>query len=95
MNTDFWHSQLQYLLRSLIITSIIAALGGYDMYKPKRRKRRYGKEIYQLEASLLTRLQGDTEVAKRLLGHVRAVYPGRTAKWYLEKVIMDLERDRR
>lgn len=95
MNADFWQSQLPYLIRSFIISSIIYAITYHDLYKPKRKKRRYGQEVYDLEASLLTRLQGDREVAKRLLGHVRAVYPGRTAKWYLEKVIMDLERDRR
>lgn len=66
-----------------------------NLFKPKRRKRRYPDEVYELESRLLNMLQGDTEALKRLLSVSRGVYPGRTAKWHIEKVIWDLERDRR
>ncbi|WP_263975720.1 hypothetical protein [Amazonocrinis nigriterrae] len=40
-------------------------------------------------------LQGDTATAKRLLRQQRRNHPGKSDNWYLEKVIYDLERDRR
>lgn len=62
--------------------------------QPRKRKRRYGDDIYQLEDKLLTLLRGDGAAAKRLLRLSRQQYPGRNAKWHVEKVIWDLERDR-
>ena len=40
-------------------------------------------------------LQGDDAAAHRLLMHQIEAYPGKHYGWYLEKVIGDLERDRR
>jgi hypothetical protein len=40
-------------------------------------------------------LRGDKKVALRLLKSVRKNNPGRSYVWYQEKVIRDLERDRR
>ncbi|MEH1981403.1 MAG: hypothetical protein V7L27_19405 [Nostoc sp.] len=48
-----------------------------------------------LQADLLTLLKGDVPAAKRLLIQQRRKKPGQTDNWYLEKVIHDLERDRR
>ena len=48
-----------------------------------------------LQADLLILLKGDVPAAKRLLGQQRRNNPGKSDNWYLEKVIYDLERDRR
>lgn len=48
-----------------------------------------------LQARLIELLRGDVATAKRLLAQQRRKHPGRTDNWYLEKVIWDLERDRR
>ncbi|MBH8561653.1 hypothetical protein I8748_34610 [Nostoc sp. CENA67] len=48
-----------------------------------------------LQHQLLGMLQGDTATAKRLLRQQRRNHPGKSDNWYLEKVIYDLERDRR
>ncbi|MEH1811938.1 MAG: hypothetical protein V7L09_05620 [Nostoc sp.] len=48
-----------------------------------------------LQADLLTLLKGDVPAAKRLLIQQRRNAPGQSDNWYLEKVIYDLERDRR
>ncbi len=49
----------------------------------------------RLQGDLLTLLRGDTATAKRLLKQQRQQHPGKSDNWYLEKVIYDLERDRR
>jgi hypothetical protein len=48
-----------------------------------------------LQGDLLTLLKGDVPAAKRLLLQQRQRNPGKSDNWYLEKVIYDLERDRR
>lgn len=49
----------------------------------------------RLQHQLIEMLRGDIGAAKRLLAQQRRNNPGRTDNWYLEKVIYDLERDRR
>ncbi|MEH2089683.1 hypothetical protein [Nostoc sp.] len=48
-----------------------------------------------LQSDLLILLKGDVASAKRLLAQQRRNNPGQSDNWYLEKVIYDLERDRR
>ncbi len=48
-----------------------------------------------LQSDLLILLKGDVASAKRLLAQQRRKNPGQSDNWYLEKVIHDLERDRR
>lgn len=48
-----------------------------------------------LQTDLLTLVKGDVATAKRLLAQQRRKQPGQSDNWYLEKVIYDLERDRR
>jgi hypothetical protein len=48
-----------------------------------------------LDQQLLTMLGGDKKAALRLLRNVRKHHPGKSYLWYYEKVIRDLERDRR
>jgi len=49
----------------------------------------------ELQSQLLSMMQGDVPAAKRLLLQQRRSQPGKPDNWYLEKVIRDLERDRR
>ncbi|HEY9805435.1 MAG TPA: hypothetical protein V6D04_02635, partial [Candidatus Obscuribacterales bacterium] len=49
----------------------------------------------QLQSRLLTLLNGDRQTAERLLAQVQKANPDRSGEWWLEKVIHDLERDRR
>ncbi|UBF28331.1 hypothetical protein K9N68_10870 [Kovacikia minuta CCNUW1] len=44
---------------------------------------------------LLERLRGDRSAANRLIENMRSRYPGKSDKWVLDKVMYDLERDRR
>ncbi|WP_334983967.1 hypothetical protein [Nostoc sp.] len=53
---------------------------------PKNRK---------LQKRLLILLNGDVTTAERLLKQQRQKHQGQSDTWYLEKVIYDLERDRR
>ncbi|BAY94784.1 hypothetical protein [Tolypothrix sp. PCC 7601] len=48
-----------------------------------------------LQGDLLILVKGDVATAKRLLAQQRRKNPGKSDNWYLEKVIYDLERDRR
>jgi len=60
----------------------------------KRVKAKY-KLDDSLNQRLLAMLRGDKKVALRLLKSVRKNNPGRSYIWYQEKVIRDIERDRR
>ncbi|MUG92347.1 hypothetical protein F7734_07715 [Scytonema sp. UIC 10036] len=48
----------------------------------------------KLQKKLLLLLHDDREAANRLLTHMMLKYPNKTADWYFEKAIYDLERDR-
>jgi uncharacterized protein YlxW (UPF0749 family) len=50
--------------------------------------------VRQLEGKL-NRLAGNRSIAQRLLKQLKIKYPGKSAQWYYEKAIYDLERDRR
>ncbi|MBW4471023.1 MAG: hypothetical protein KME45_11560 [Stenomitos rutilans HA7619-LM2] len=49
----------------------------------------------KVQSQLFTLVNGEMETAKRLLEHTRQVNPMQTEQWVWEKVIFDLERDRR
>ena len=49
---------------------------------------------WELRQRLFTLVQGDWNLAERLLDSAKMNYPGQTEDWYWEKVIYDLERDR-
>src|SRR6478672_3300384 len=50
------------------------------------------REKYQL---LVSRLRGDRDTALRLVKSAKINNPGRDETWYWEKVLRDLDRDRR
>ncbi|MEG4804181.1 hypothetical protein QUB63_25235 [Microcoleus sp. ARI1-B5] len=46
-----------------------------------------------IDRNLLQAVKGNKSLAKRLLANARDRYPGKSERWYAEKVIYDLERD--
>lgn len=48
----------------------------------------------RIDINLLRATKGDKALAKRLLNHAREKHPGKSEKWYAEKVIYDLQRGR-
>ncbi len=47
----------------------------------------------KISGPLLQAVKGDRALAKRLLDGARLKYPGKSDRWYVEKVIYDIERD--
>ncbi len=48
-----------------------------------------------LRKKLIGLLHGDVDAANRLIAHCQKNHPNKSIDWYLEKVIWDLEKDRR
>ncbi|MEB3210009.1 MAG: hypothetical protein VKL39_01585 [Leptolyngbyaceae bacterium] len=46
-----------------------------------------------LDANLVRAVRGDKALARRLLQQARLKYPGKSDRWYVEKVIYDAQRD--
>ena len=53
---------------------------------------RFGNQDY-IDPALLKAVNGDRKAALRLLEQARFKYPGKSERWYREKVIYDLGRD--
>ncbi|WP_036479165.1 hypothetical protein [Myxosarcina sp. GI1] len=87
-------------MESFIILALFASLFFlvYILYqeinKQKRAKRKLKLDT-GLNKKLLTMLNGDEKAALRLLRNIRQNNSGKSYVWYQEKVIRDLERDRR
>jgi hypothetical protein len=47
----------------------------------------------KISGPLLQAVKGDRALAKRLLEGAKLKYPGKSDRWYIEKVIYDIERD--
>lgn len=60
-----------------------------------KRKMPLGHSSEKSRRSLYKLLSGDIEQAKRLVNGVRIANPARSEQWAVDKVIYDLERDRR
>ncbi|WP_245894967.1 hypothetical protein [Nostoc cycadae] len=66
-----------------------------------RRNQKYSRSYItdpknrELQHKLIEMFRGDSATAKRLLKRQRQLHKGKSDNWYLEKVIYDLERDRR
>lgn len=64
--------------------------------KQTRPNNQVNNKIFSgVEKKLVLMLGGDRNVALRLVRSARQKNPGQTELWYWEKVIRDLERDRR
>ncbi|NJM86572.1 MAG: hypothetical protein HC847_04520 [Hydrococcus sp. RU_2_2] len=55
---------------------------------------RNSRPINGIDRNLLEAAQGDRELARRLLIRARAKYPEKSQRWYVEKAINELNRDR-
>lgn len=75
----------------IVLLSLIYTLG----QQIKQQKKSQFKLDRSLDNRLLSLLNGDHKAALRLLRHARENNPGRSYLWYHEKVIHDLQRDRR
>ncbi|MBD2019412.1 hypothetical protein H6F43_04335, partial [Leptolyngbya sp. FACHB-36] len=60
-----------------------------------RNPTRLDQASRKLQRRLLTLLHDDRQAADRLLAQVKLRHPDRSTDWCVEKVIYDLERDRR
>lgn len=47
----------------------------------------------RIDSNLLRAAKGDRKLAARLLENAKFRYPGKSDRWYVEKIIYDLERD--
>ncbi|MBW4642835.1 MAG: ABC transporter permease [Goleter apudmare HA4340-LM2] len=54
-----------------------------------------GDDHSYLKNTLIARLDGDIATVERLLEQAKQNYPGMPENWYCERVLDDLERDRR
>lgn len=51
------------------------------------------RDTDRIDRRLLGAVKGDKALAKRLLAQARVKHPGKPNKWYVEKIIYDIERD--
>ncbi len=54
----------------------------------------HSRNADDIDKNLLQAVKGNRSLAKRLLEQAKVKYPGKSERWYVEKVIYDLERDR-
>ncbi|MGL5794459.1 MAG: tetratricopeptide repeat protein, partial [Waterburya sp.] len=67
----------------------------FQVIQKQKRFKSKNRLDKSLDKKLLTMLGGDKKAALRLLRNARKNNPGRSYLWYHEKVIRDIERDRR
>lgn len=80
-----------YLVVLLVMVAgavLVTFLRGWPSGKTAALKRRYRQLMF------LSEREADKALQHQLKA-VRKKYPGRSEQWYLEKIIFDLERDRR
>ena len=80
-------------MNQLIALALVIAAGFllYGLWRDRNRKPNTWNS--QISRPLLQAVKGDRALAKRLLENVKLRYPGKSNKWYIEKVIYDIERD--
>lgn len=78
----------------LLVLCFLIYLFFQEIKKQKKAKAKYRLDE-GLSRRLLSMVSGDKKTALRLLRHARRTHPRQSYNWYQEKVIRDLERDRR
>ena len=81
-----------FIFICLIVLLFLVYVLGQQIKQQQKSRLKLDKS---LDGRLLGLLNGDYQTALRLLRHARRNNPDRTYLWYHEKVIRDLERDRR
>jgi len=91
------------VLSVILAIAIIVGVIGWAWQRQNKRRRSFptrsgrhsaGKVPNSMRRELI-RMAGNAQVAERLINNLRAKHPGETERWYWEKAIFDLERDRR
>ncbi|MEO1464916.1 MAG: hypothetical protein AAFR63_00475 [Cyanobacteria bacterium J06631_6] len=78
-----------------VLGSILLVLLYIFWRQIKRQQDSRQKFDRSMDRQFLAMLGGDKKLILRLLRHARQQHPGKSYLWYHEKVIRDLERDRR
>ena len=80
-------------MNQLIALALVIAAGFllYGLWRDRNPKSNTWNS--QISRPLLQAVKGDRALAKRLLENAKLRYPGKSNKWYIEKVIYDIERD--
>lgn len=77
----------------LLIAVGCLAYGWWRDRHPISARQTQRRDLGGVPAHLLQAVKGDRALAHRLLQGARLKYPGKTEKWYVEKVIYDIQRD--
>ena len=77
----------------LLIAVGCLAYGWWRDRHPISKRQNKRRDLGGVPAHLLQAVKGDRALAHRLLQGARLKYPGKTEKWYVEKVIYDIQRD--
>ena len=77
----------------LLIAAGCLAYGWWRDRHPSRTRQNKRNDQGSVPAHLLQAVKGDRALAHRLLQGARLKYPDKTEKWYVEKVIYDIQRD--
>lgn len=84
-------------MKSLIVIALLIGVGCliYSIWRDRNPKKSSNRQSWngKISAPLLQAVKGDRALAKRLLEGARLKYPGKSDRWYIEKVIYDIERD--
>ena len=78
-----------------VFTIILISLCLFLWQQIKQQTKAKPKLDRSLDKQLLVMMGGDKKAVLRLLRHARKKHPGKSYLWYHEKVIADLQRDRR
>ena len=84
----------------IILLLVLIIWGAYYLFSLSKNNRQSKKSFNpnafpsNADRKLLRLVGGDRKYAARILNQLSQKYPGKSHKWYLEKAIYDLERDR-
>ena len=91
------------MLNVILAIAILVGVIGWAWQRQKKRRRSSptlssrhstGKVPNAMRRELI-RMAVSAQIADRLINNLRVKHPGETERWYWEKAIFDLERDRR
>jgi hypothetical protein len=71
---------------TLVFLLVVVGLIGFGVWKDNRDRE-------GISPDLLRAAKGDKKLVKRLLMNAQMRHPGKSERWYQEKVLYDLERD--
>ncbi len=86
-------------MNSLIALALVVGAGLliYSIWRDRNPKTIQNNSSWawkgKIPRPLLQAVKGDRALAKRLLEGAKLKYPGKSDRWYIEKVIYDIERD--